>query len=96
MSLDAILAVVAVRTKCFVIIIESDAHPDIVSNPSISIVPLPPHPAFLQTSNRALFLLFGPLKVLFQIFCLWDCLAYRTTPAKWLLVQVSAFVPSFG
>ncbi|KAL2005579.1 hypothetical protein VTN00DRAFT_10072 [Thermoascus crustaceus] len=75
---------------------ESDAHPDIVSDPRVSIVPLPPHPAFLQTSNKILFLLFGPLKVLFQIFCLWDCLAYRTTPAKWLLIQNPPSIPTLA
>lgn len=67
---------------------ESEVHPDISSNPRISIIALPPHPSFLQTSNRLLFLLFGPLKVAFQIVCLWWALAYRTEPAQWLLVQV--------
>ncbi|RHZ62574.1 chitobiosyldiphosphodolichol beta-1,4 mannosyltransferase [Aspergillus thermomutatus] len=46
---------------------ESEVHPDISSNPRISITALPPHPTFLQTSNKLLFLLFGPLKVAFQI-----------------------------
>ncbi|TQB72762.1 mannosyltransferase [Monascus purpureus] len=41
---------------------ESEPHPDILSHPGISIVPLPPHPAALQTSNKLLFLAFGPLK----------------------------------
>lgn len=68
--------------------IESDPHPDIVSHPNISIVPLHPHPAILQTSNKLLFTIYGPLKVLFQIACLWKCLAYTTKPARWLLVQV--------
>jgi beta-1,4-mannosyltransferase len=67
---------------------ESEVHPDISSNPRISIIALPPHPTFLQTSNKLLFLLFGPLKVAFQIVCLWWALAYRTEPAQWLLVQV--------
>lgn len=69
---------------------ESEVHPDISSDPRISIVPLPPHPSCLQTTNKLLFLLFGPLKVFFQIACLWWALAYRTKPAKWLLVQVCA------
>lgn len=68
--------------------VESEVHPDISSESRISIVPLPPHPSYLQTTNKLLFLLFGPLKVLFQIACLWWALAYRTKPAKWLLVQV--------
>lgn len=67
---------------------ESDPHPDIISHPSISIVPLRSHPALLQTSNKLLFTIYGPLKVLFQIVCLWKCLAYTTKPSRWLLVQV--------
>lgn len=68
---------------------ESDTHPDVSSDPRISVVPLPPHPSLLQTSNKLLFLFFAPLKVIFQIVCLWRCLAYRTESAKWLIVQVS-------
>lgn len=32
--------------------------------------------------------MYGPLKVLFQIWSIWLVLGYRTKPAKWLLVQV--------
>lgn len=67
---------------------ESDPHPEIMSHPRISIVPLRPHPALLQTSNKMLFTIYGPLKVIFQVACLWQCLAYSTKPSKWLLVQV--------
>ncbi|RAH55952.1 beta-1,4-mannosyltransferase [Aspergillus piperis CBS 112811] len=75
---------------------ESDVHPEISSHPRISIVPLPPHPPCLQTSNKLLFLLFGPLKVLFQIVCLFWILAYRTKPAKWLLVQNPPSIPTLA
>ncbi|OJI91490.1 hypothetical protein ASPTUDRAFT_198452 [Aspergillus tubingensis CBS 134.48] len=75
---------------------ESDVHPEISSHPRISIVPLPPHPSCLQTSNKLLFLLFGPLKVLFQIVCLFWILAYRTKPAKWLLVQNPPSIPTLA
>lgn len=68
---------------------ESEPHPDVSSDSRISVVPLPPHPSVLQTSNKLLFLFFAPLKVIFQVVCLWRCLAYRTEPAKWLIVQVS-------
>lgn len=67
---------------------ESDPHPDIVSNPNITIVPLRPPPAFLQTSNKIWFMICGPLKVIFQIAYLWKCLAYTTAPAQWMMVQV--------
>ncbi|PYH88872.1 chitobiosyldiphosphodolichol beta-mannosyltransferase, partial [Aspergillus ellipticus CBS 707.79] len=75
---------------------ESEVHPEIASNPRIAIVPLPPHPACLQTSNKLLFLLFGPLKVLFQIGCLWWTLAYRTNPVKWILVQNPPSIPTLA
>lgn len=77
-------------------VIESDPHPEITSNSNISIVPLPPHPNILQTSNKLLFLAFGPLKVLFQILSLWICLAYRTKPAKYLLVQNPPSIPTLA
>ncbi|KAK6824196.1 hypothetical protein RU639_004989 [Aspergillus parasiticus] len=75
---------------------ESEVHPDISSDPRISIVALPPHPAYLQTSNKLLFLVFGPLKVLFQVVCLWWSLAYRTRPVKWLLVQNPPSIPTLA
>ncbi|KAB8256323.1 glycosyl transferases group 1-domain-containing protein [Aspergillus pseudonomiae] len=75
---------------------ESEIHPDISSDPRISIVALPPHPACLQTSNKLLFLVFGPLKVLFQVVCLWWSLAYRTRPVKWLLVQNPPSIPTLA
>ncbi|PLB49985.1 putative beta-1,4-mannosyltransferase [Aspergillus steynii IBT 23096] len=75
---------------------ESELHPDIASDSRISIVDLPPHPSFLQTSNKLLFLAFGPLKVLFQVVCLWWALCYRTKPSKWLLVQNPPSIPSLA
>ncbi|KAI9373446.1 glycosyl transferases group 1-domain-containing protein [Aspergillus egyptiacus] len=75
---------------------ESEVHPDISSHSSISIVPIPPHPSFLQTSSKLLFLLLGPLKVLFQIISMWRILAYRTRPAQWLLVQNPPSIPTLA
>ncbi len=43
----------------------------------------------MMTKSNGLFLLLGPLKVLFQVASLWFVLGYRTKPAKWMLVQVS-------
>ena len=79
-----------------VLLVESETHPDVSSCPRISIVPIAPHPAFLQTSNKLLFLLFAPLKVIFQVYCLWRCLAYQTKPAKWLLVQNPPSIPTLA
>ncbi|KAJ5344437.1 hypothetical protein N7452_002441 [Penicillium brevicompactum] len=75
---------------------ESDPHPEIMSHPRISIVPLRPHPALLQTSNKMLFTIYGPLKVIFQVACLWQCLAYSTKPSKWLLVQNPPSIPTLA
>ena len=68
--------------------LESDVHPEITSSPLINIISIPPTPGYLQTSNRLLFLLLAPLKVLWQIWSLYYALGYRTKPAKWMLVQV--------
>lgn len=59
-----------------------------MANSNISIIPIPPFPQRFQTTDRRLFIVYGPLKVLFQIWSLWQILGYRTKPAKWLLVQV--------
>lgn len=41
-------------------------------------------------------MLYGPLKVLFQIVCVWKCLAYTTKPSRWLLLQVGSIVMASG
>ncbi|KAJ6016151.1 hypothetical protein N7540_010742 [Penicillium herquei] len=75
---------------------ESDPHPDLISHPNISIVPIHPPPAILQTKNKLLFLIYGPLKVLFQVVSLWRCLAYTAPPSRWLLVQNPPSIPSLA
>lgn len=74
------------RTKVYSL--ESDLHPDLMSNPSISIQPISAPPRPLQTNSRFLFPVFAPLKVMWQVWSLWLILGYRTKPARWLLVQV--------
>lgn len=75
---------------------ESEPYSEVSSHPRISIVPLPPHPSILQTRNKLLFLVYAPLKVLFQFAGLWWCLAYRTQPARWLLVQNPPAIPTLA
>jgi beta-1,4-mannosyltransferase len=75
---------------------ESKVHPDLISNSSVSIIAIPPPPKTLQTSNKALFLLFGPLKVLWQIGSLWYILGYRCSPSRWLLVQNPPSIPTLA
>lgn len=74
---------------------ESDIHPDILANPNaIKVYALDPAPAYLQTKDKRLFLLYGPLKVVFQIWTLWLALGYRTKPARWMLVQNPPSIPT--
>ncbi|KAJ5917745.1 CAZyme family GT33 [Penicillium verhagenii] len=73
---------------------ESDPHPDLISHPNVSIIPIRSHPNFFQTSNKFLFTIYGPLKVLFQIACTWRCLAYTAPPSQWLLVQNPPSIPT--
>ena len=75
--------------------LESDIHPDILANQAaIKVHPLDLTPEYLKTKDNRLFLLYGPLKVLFQIWTLWIVLGYRTRPARWLLVQNPPSIPT--
>ena len=58
------------------------------------IVPLSSPPKWLQTSNKLLFLAFGPLKVLLQVWSLFNALAYRTEPSRWMIVQNPPSIPT--
>lgn len=75
--------------------IESDIHPDILANASrIKTHGLGVIPETLKTKDKRLFALYGPLKVLFQIWTLWIVLAYKTKPARWMLVQNPPSIPT--
>lgn len=73
---------------------ESEIHPDILSNPAITIIPLVPAPSFLRSSSKLLFPLLAPLKVLWQIRSLYLALGYRSPPAHWMLVQNPPSIPT--
>ena len=74
---------------------ESDIHPDILANSNaIKVHALSPTPSYLQTKDKRLFLLYGPLKVLFQIWTLWLALGYRSKPSRWMLVQNPPSIPT--
>ncbi|KAL8800127.1 MAG: hypothetical protein Q9182_005400 [Xanthomendoza sp. 2 TL-2023] len=70
----------------------SEVHPDIESDTRITVHNIAIKPAFLRTNSRWLFLLSAPFKVIFQALSLYYTLAYRTPPAKWLLVQIICFI----
>lgn len=74
--------------------LDSEPHPDILRSSHIVIVPLHNPPRAWQTSNKILFLILGPLKVLFQIWSLWTVLGYRTQPARWTLIQNPPSIPT--
>lgn len=76
--------------------VDSDVHPDIQANRLISILPIPIFPKYLQTSNKLLFLLTAPLKVLHQVWSLYYALGYKTAPAKWMLVQNPPSIPTLA
>ena len=74
---------------------ESDIHPDILANPNaIRVHALSPTPAYLQTNDKRLFLIYGPLKVHFQFWTLLVALGYRTKPSRWMLVQNPPSIPT--
>ncbi|KIV79792.1 hypothetical protein PV11_07337 [Exophiala sideris] len=72
---------------------DTEPLPDLVAHPNVTIVPLPPAPQLLQTSNKLLFLVFGPIKVLLQTWYLWRTLSYSVAP-KWMLVQNPPSIPT--
>ncbi len=75
---------------------ESEVPENITSNPRIRIVPIAAPPKLLQASNKLLFSLVAPLKVLWQIWSLYYVLGYRAKAAKWMLVQNPPSIPTLA
>lgn len=74
--------------------LDTEALPELRKNPNVEILALPAAPKVLQTSNKLLFLVFAPVKVLLQTWSLWYTLGYVTRPSKWLLVQNPPSIPT--
>ena len=74
--------------------VDSELHPDLANHPHVTVHAIGTTPRLLQTSNSTLFLLLGPVKVLYQLWSLWAVLAHHTRPAKWLLVQNPPSIPT--
>ncbi len=75
--------------------VESHIHPDILASSSrIKVHALQSTPDYLKTNDKRLFLLYGPLKVLFQIWTIWNVLGYKTKPARRMLVQNPPSIPT--
>ena len=75
---------------------DSDLYPDISRHENITIRPLPYSPTYLNTKNRHLFVLFGPLKVLFQLWSLWRVLYLTSRHSGWMLVQNPPSIPTLA
>ncbi|KAI9889494.1 MAG: mannosyltransferase [Vezdaea aestivalis] len=73
---------------------ESDIHPELLKYSNVQILAISPPPPWMRTSNKLLFLIYGPLKVLWQLVSLWILLMYQTQAARWLLVQNPPSIPT--
>ncbi|KAI1348729.1 family 33 glycosyltransferase [Xylaria sp. FL0043] len=74
---------------------ESPPHPDLLTNPNITIHGLAIPPKILRSSTIP-FLISGPLKVLWQIGTLLHVLGYTTPASAWLLVQNPPSIPTLA
>ncbi|KAK1752176.1 hypothetical protein QBC47DRAFT_389935 [Echria macrotheca] len=73
--------------------LESSPHPDVLNNPNITISPIPAPPArpsFLP------FILFAPVKVIYQVYHVTWLLAYGLPAAQWVLVQNPPSIPTLA
>ena len=73
---------------------ESALHPDVLAADNIHVQLLSPAPMFLKTENRRLFLIYGPLKVLFQIWTLMWVVGFKTRHCGYMLVQNPPSIPT--
>ncbi|KAI0435258.1 family 33 glycosyltransferase [Xylaria sp. FL1042] len=74
---------------------ESPPHPDLLTNPNVTIYPLAIPPKILRSSSIP-FLVSGPLKVLWQVGTLIHVLGYTTPASTWLLVQNPPSIPTLA
>ncbi|KAL1838095.1 hypothetical protein VTJ49DRAFT_3026 [Mycothermus thermophilus] len=68
-------------------------HPDVTTNPNITLTPLPTPP---RRPPSIPFILFAPFKVLYQLYHLTRLLAYTLPPAQWFLVQNPPSIPTLA
>lgn len=73
---------------------ESEPIAELCSHPDVKYFILSSPPRILQTRNKAVFVLAGPLKVLFQVYNLWNILAYQKSVSEWTLVQNPPSIPT--
>ena len=73
---------------------ESPLHSDILASNNVHVQSLSATPNFLKTDNRRLFIVYGPLKVLFQICNLLWVLGFMTKHCGYILVQNPPSIPT--
>ncbi|KAI5267461.1 hypothetical protein E4T47_08031 [Aureobasidium subglaciale] len=76
--------------------LESELLPEIRNNRYVTIIPLAPPPEALRNTNKMLFPIIAPLKVLWQIGTVWHACGYRTKATKWMLVQNPPSIPTLA
>jgi len=77
--------------------LESSPRPELVDNPNIKMCPLPPPPGFLRTDTPIRFILFAPLKALFQLTSMLYLLCYIIPPsAGYILLQNPPAIPTLA
>ena len=74
--------------------VETDVHPALRAHRFVDITPLRPFPKPLHSRHKVLFLLLGPLKVLWQTWSLYHAIMYRSPAAQWMLVQNPPSMPT--
>lgn len=74
--------------------LESELLQTLREHPNVTLTALPSMPKSWQTSDKVLFLLTAPVKVLFQAWTLWSTLSYKTRPSQWMLVQNPPSIPT--
>ncbi|RMD40397.1 hypothetical protein DV735_g4711, partial [Chaetothyriales sp. CBS 134920] len=75
---------------------ETSPLDELQAHDNVSIVPIPSPPRLLQTRSPLFFLLLAPVKVVFQVWMLWQILCYSVKPAHWLLIQNPPSIPSLA
>ncbi|RPB20948.1 hypothetical protein L211DRAFT_828760 [Terfezia boudieri ATCC MYA-4762] len=75
---------------------DSPSRPELLTDPSITIHPIPPLPRFLTTTSKALFPILAPIKIAVQLHHLLNIIIY-TVPhtALYMLLQNPPSMPTF-
>ncbi|KAK0391198.1 hypothetical protein NLU13_0699 [Sarocladium strictum] len=73
---------------------ETARHPELIGKPNVELHALTPTPEWITWGNLPFFLTI-PCKVIIQFWTLWSTLAYKTEPARWIILQNPPSIPTF-